>query len=94
MSLPSASPESSASSSRRSHSVFSARKAREAFVFGGRVAFGLAELDQGEGVVEVALDLGERAQPILQHVALAHQFLRGAGIVPEVGVFGFGVELG
>ena len=61
---------------------------------GRRVALGLAEFDQRRRVVEVALNLGERAQPVLEHRALAHQLLRGFGIVPEVGVFGFGVEFG
>ena len=67
---------------------------REALVLGRGVALHLAELDQRDGVVEIALDLGERAEPVLQHRALAHQLLRGVGIVPEVRVFGLGVQFG
>ena len=34
------------------------------------------------------------AEPILESRALAHQFLRGVGVVPEIGVFGLGVQFG
>ena len=67
---------------------------RHALGLGRRVALGLAEFDQRRRVLEVALDLGERAQPLLEQRALAHQLLRGVGVVPEVRVFGFGVEFG
>ena len=67
---------------------------REALGLGRFVALGLAEFDQRRRVVEVALDLGERAQPVLEQRALAHHLLRGVGVVPEGGVFGFGVEFG
>jgi hypothetical protein len=40
------------------------------------------------------LDLGERAEPILQHRPLAHHLLGGVGIVPEIWIFGFGVQFG
>ena len=40
---------------------------RHALGLGRRVALGLAELDQRRRVLEVALDLGERAQPLLEH---------------------------
>ena len=59
-----------------------------------RVAFHLAELDQRRGVGKVALDLGERAEAVLQQGALAHQLLRGVGIAPQPRVFRLGVELG
>ena len=73
---------------------FQRAQLREALVLAGFVAFHLAEFDQRRGVVEFALQLGERPQPVFQHRALAHQLLRGLGIVPEVGVFGLGVEFG
>ena len=66
----------------------------DAFLFGRRIAFHFAEFDQRHRVVEIALDFGERADAVFQHGALAHEFLRGLGIVPEVGVFGFGVQFG
>ena len=66
----------------------------EPFRFGRGVAFGLAELDQRRRVVEVALDLGERAEAVFQHGAFAHQLLRGLRIAPQRRVFGFGVQFG
>ena len=67
---------------------------RQALVLGLGIALLLAEFDQRRRVVELALDLGERAQPILQHRPLAHHLLRGVGLGPELGVFGFGVQFG
>ena len=55
------------------------------------VAFGLAKLNQGRRVLEVALDLLERTQPVLQHRALAHHFSGDVGIGPEIRIFGFRV---
>ena len=62
--------------------------------FSRLVAFGFSELDQRRRVVEVALDLLERAQPVFQHRALAHHLLGEFGIGPEIGIFGFRVEFG
>ena len=62
--------------------------------FSRLVAFGLSKLDQRHRVVEIALDFGERAEPVFQHRALAHHLLGGIGIGPKIGVFGFRVELG
>jgi hypothetical protein len=67
---------------------------RQTFVLGLGVALLLAEFDQRRRVVELALDLGDRPQPILQHRALAHHLLRGVRMVPEIWVFGFGVQFG
>jgi hypothetical protein len=58
------------------------------------VAFGLGKVDQGRRIVEVALDFLERAQPVFQHRALAHQLFGEFGIGPEIGVFGLGVQFG
>ena len=60
---------------------------RDALLLGRGIVLRFAEFDQRRGVVELALELGERAEPVLQHRALAHQLLRGLGIVPEVGIF-------
>ena len=62
--------------------------------FSRLVAFGLSEFDQGPRVIEIALDLHKRAQPVFQHRALAHHLLGEIGIGPEIGVFGFRVEFG
>ena len=35
-----------------------------------------------------------RAEPILELGALAHDFLRGFGIVPEIWILGLGVQFG
>jgi hypothetical protein len=36
----------------------------------------------------------QRVKPILECGTLAHNFLRGFGIVPKSGIFGLGVQLG
>ena len=59
-----------------------------------RILLGLAELDHGELVVEIALDLADRAEPVLERVALLHGALRFGAVVPEIGVFGLLVQLG
>ena len=66
----------------------------QALGLGRFVALGLAEFDQRRSVLEVAGNLGERTEPVLEHCALAHQLLRGLGVVPEARIFGFGVEFG
>src|SRR5262245_20138252 len=57
------------------------------------VVLGLAKLDHGELVVELALDAGDRAQLVFERGALLHHALRALLVVPEVGVFGLTVEL-
>jgi len=64
----------------------------DAFLLGRGVILALAELDQRDGVVELALEASDGAQAILELVALAHELLRNVRIVPEIGVFGFGVQ--
>ena len=66
----------------------------DAFGLGGFVALGLAELDERRRVVEVALDLRELAEPVLQRRPLAHELLGGLRVVPETRLFGFRVQLG
>ena len=66
---------------------------RDAFLLGRLVAFRLAELDERHGVVELALELLLRAEPLLELAALAHDLLRGLGVVPEIGVFDARVQL-
>jgi hypothetical protein len=58
-------------------------------------SFGLlTEFDERDGVFELVIEPCERAEPILEVGALAHHLLGGVGIVPEVGVFDLGVQLG
>src|SRR5262245_49741283 len=57
------------------------------------IALGLAELDHGQLVVELALDAGDRVELILERGALLHYALRALLVVPEIGVFGLAVEL-
>ncbi len=59
---------------------------------GGVVAFHLAELDQRQRVIELAFELDDALDLGLQRGALAHQLLRGFGIVPKIGPLGEGVE--
>ena len=64
------------------------------FLLGGIVAGLLAQLDESDGVLQLAIELGERAEPLLEIGALAHQLLRGVGIVPELRILDLGVQLG
>ena len=59
---------------------------------GGVVALHLAEFDQGQCIVELALELADALDLGFQRGAFAHQLLRGFGIVPEIGSLGEGVE--
>ena len=59
-----------------------------------RIVLGLAELDHADIVLELALDLADAAERILQRGALLHQLLGLLGIVPEIGIFGELVQLG
>ena len=92
--MASASPDSSASSSRRAASACRRLSAASASAITLRILLGLAELDHGELVVEIALDLADRAEPVLERVALLHGALRFGAVVPEIGVFGLLVQLG
>jgi hypothetical protein len=58
------------------------------------VVLGFRKLDQGEIVVELALDAADRAELILERGTLLHQPLCALIVVPEVGVFGELVQLG
>jgi hypothetical protein len=60
---------------------------------GGGIALHLAEFDQRRRVLEVALQLADGLDGFIELLALAHDRLRGLGIVPEVGVLGAGVQL-
>ena len=66
---------------------------RDAFFLGRLVALRLAELDKRQGVVELALELLLRAEPLLELATLAHDLLRVLGVVPEIGVFDARVQL-
>jgi hypothetical protein len=59
-----------------------------AFGDAGRVALGLAELDQGDGVVQLLLDALYHGDRFLQVGTLAQQPLRLLRIVPEIGIAG------
>lgn len=58
------------------------------------VFLGLAELDHGELVVEVALDARDRVELVVERVALLHHALCAGGVVPEIGIFRLLVQLG
>ena len=58
------------------------------------IILGFAELDHLDIVLELALDLADAGQRILQRGALLHQLLRLLGVVPEIGVFRELVQLG
>ena len=66
----------------------------DAFALEVGVVLGLGQFDQRDGVLEVALQARQRAQAVFELGALAHHLLRGGGVAPQRGVFGFGVEFG
>jgi len=59
-----------------------------------RVALGIAELDQLDRVIDLALDPTVAVDRAVQAGALAQQRLRRGRIVPQLGVFRLGVQLG
>ena len=46
------------------------------------------------GIFEIPLETRQGAEPLFELGSLAHDLLRGVGIVPEGGVFDLGVEFG
>ena len=61
-------------------------EARLALVDGGLVVLGFAQLDQGDRIIELALELLVAADGALERLALAHQLLRRLRVAPEVGI--------
>src|SRR5262245_44247247 len=57
------------------------------------IALGLAQLDHGELVVELALDAGDRSELVFERGALLHYALGALLLVPEIGILGLAVEL-
>ena len=52
------------------------------------IVLGFAEFDHADIVLELALDLADAAERVLQRGSLLHQLLRLLRVVPEIGVFG------
>ena len=92
--MSSASPDSSASSSRRAASALSCLSAASASVDDRLILLGLAELDHGDLVVELALDAADGGELVFERGALLHHALGALLVVPEIGVFGLRVQLG
>ena len=61
---------------------------------GGAIVLGLAQLDQRDAVIELALELLVGVDRALELLALAHDLLRRLGVIPEPGILGFVVQLG
>ena len=91
--MPSASPDSSASSSRRATSL---QRLERGLGLGddARVVLGLAQPDQLDVVGEVLLDAAERRELVVERGALLHQALRLLRVVPELWILGELVQLG
>ena len=92
--MASASPDSSASSSRRAASALSALERRLGFGDDALILLGLAEFDHADLIVELALDPADGVELIVERVALLHHALGARRVVPESGVFGLRVQLG
>jgi hypothetical protein len=60
----------------------------------GGVAFGFAELDQLERIGDFPLDPLVAADRLVQSGPLAQQRLGPSGVIPQVRIFGLGVQLG
>jgi hypothetical protein len=58
------------------------------------VALGFPELDQPERVIDLALDAAIALDRALEPGAFAQQRLRRGRIVPQLGIFRLGVQLG
>jgi hypothetical protein len=56
-----------------------------------RVALGIAELDQLDRVIDLALDAAIAVDRAIEAGALAQQRLRRGRVVPQLGVFRLGV---
>jgi hypothetical protein len=69
-------------------------QARLGFGDDSRIALGLAEPDQLDRLVDLALDPAIAVDRPLQPGALAQQRLRRRRVVPQPGVFRLGVQLG
>ena len=57
------------------------------------ILLGFAKLDHADIVLKVALDPPDGAELILEVGALLHQALSALIVVPEIGIFGEGVQL-
>jgi hypothetical protein len=69
-------------------------KLADAFLLGLGIPFGLTKLNERHGIVELRVEAGQSAQTIFKLGSLTHDFLRGVGIVPEIGVFDLGIQFG
>jgi hypothetical protein len=76
--------------------AFLAQGRQAGFGFGDDrlVAFGIAEFDQFDRLVEFMLDAAIAFDRAFQLVALAQQGLRRVGVIPELGVFRESVQFG
>ena len=86
--MPSASPDSRLSSSRRCRLGVQLFERRLGLGDDRRVALGLAELDQLERFVDLALDPPVAVDRLVEPGALAQQLLRRGRIVPQLRVLG------
>src|SRR6056297_3366393 len=75
---------------------FAFQAAQRALTFGDSVGItlGIAEFDQGNGVLEFLFETLDRLDLVFQRSAFAHEFLRGIRIIPEIGILGQGVQFG
>ena len=65
-----------------------------ALLLGGFIALRLAQFHESGGVIKLALKTAQGAKALLKLRALAHDLLRGFGVIPKIGVFDLGVQFG
>ena len=80
--MPSASPDSSASSSRRRHFGFQRLQGRFGLGDDTGVVLGFAEFDQADIVLDLIVDAAERGERILKRGPLLHQPAGPLRVVP------------
>jgi hypothetical protein len=66
----------------------------EPFLFGRHILLRFGEFDERDRIKQFIVKTAERTKSVFELGALAHDFLRGFGIVPKIGIFGFGVQFG
>ena len=62
----------------------SALELGNAFLLGFGIVLGLGQFNKRHRVIEIGVELRDGAKPVLKLGALAHDFLRGFGVVPEI----------
>ena len=61
-------------------------------MLGRLIRFHLAEFNECHSIFEITLEPRKGIQTLFEIGAFAHDFLRGIGIIPEIGIFDLRVQ--